>query len=335
MQALTSIFQALPDQVATGALAGLVASALALATMLALGARLPASLPDHRTLHQGAVPRTGGIAVWAGVVAGALAGAPYPGWAWLLVVLAAVFAVEDWRGLSQRFRLGAQAAAAAAFVYALELTAVGGLGAALLAVLVLLWAANLYNFMDGSDGLAGAMTVIGFGACALAGARAGDPAATALSAVVTVSALLFVVVNWHPARIFLGDAGAVALGFAAAGVGIDGVVRSVWPPWFPLLVFLPFVTDASLTLLRRLLQGHRIVEAHRDHCYQRLVLLGWGHARTAIAYGFIMIGCAGTALAALQWLPEMGWMALFAWSLILTVLYLAVDRRWRARTTPA
>ena len=82
-------------------------------------------------------------------------------------------------------------------------------------------------------------------------------------------------------------------------------------------------------------QGRQAPAPDRDTSDKRLVLLGWGHARTAIAYGFIMIGCAGTALAALQWLPEMGWMALFAWSLILTVLYLAVDRRWRTRTTPA
>ncbi len=332
---MSSLSQSLPASLVTAAVVGVAASALVLAAMLALGSRLPASLPDHRTLHHGAVPRTGGLAVWAGVLAGVALGTPLPAWTWILVPLVAVFVLEDWRGLSPWVRLGTQAAAALAYVYLLRLPSAGAWGATLLAVAILLWAANLYNFMDGADGLAGSMTVIGFGACALAAGAVGDPGPAALAILVAVSALSFVVVNWQPARIFLGDAGAVGLGFAAAGLGIDGVARGTWPPWFPLLVFLPFVTDASLTLVRRGVQGHHLAEAHRDHCYQRLVLLGWGHARTALAYGFIMTGCAATALAALRWLPEKGWVAVLGWSLILTVLYFVVDRRWRLRTASA
>ena len=110
------------------------------------------------------------------------------------------------------------------------------------AAVMLAWSANLYNFMDGIDGLAGAMTLIGFGGLGLASA---DDALRTLTLALAFAAIPFLTVNRPPARLFLGDVGAVPAGFLAAAFGLAGVVRDAWPAWFPILAFLPFIAYAS------------------------------------------------------------------------------------------
>ena len=107
----------------------------------------------------------------------------------------------------------------------------------------------------------------------------------------------------------MGDAGSIPLGFLSAALGILGWRAGHWPLWFPLLVFSPFVVDASLTLARRVLRGERFWQAHRSHYYQRLVQLGWGHRNTALAEYALMAACGGLALWALGQTPAAQWMA--------------------------
>ncbi len=113
------------------------------------------------------------------------------------------------------------------------------------------WSLNLYNFMDGNDGLAALMTVIGFASYGVVSLHAAI--ARRLPWALAAATLPVLVVNWPPARIFLGDVGAVPLGFLAAALGIGGMIDGAWPVWFPVLVFLPFVADATVTLARRAL----------------------------------------------------------------------------------
>ena len=113
-----------------------------------------------------------------------------------------------------------------------------------------------------------------------------------LSASVAGAAAGFLPHNWAPARVFLGDAGSVPLGFLAGVLGVAGWTAGAWPAWFPLLVFSPFVVDASVTLLRRALRGERVWHAHREHLYQRMVRSGLGHGRTA-ALWYAGDGCGG------------------------------------------
>jgi UDP-N-acetylmuramyl pentapeptide phosphotransferase/UDP-N-acetylglucosamine-1-phosphate transferase len=94
--------------------------------------------------------------------------------------------------------------------------------------------------------------------------------------------------------------------------------HGVFPLWLGLLVFSPFVVDASVTLLRRALQGERLWEAHRSHYYQRLVQLGWGHRRT-VSWEYALMGAASlsallafTSRTAIQWLVLAVWMALYS-----------------------
>jgi UDP-N-acetylmuramyl pentapeptide phosphotransferase/UDP-N-acetylglucosamine-1-phosphate transferase len=309
-------------------LLSLLTTAAVLGWLLGPGrSRQPLDQPNERSLHQHATPRSGGIAVMAGVLgAGALV---VPGSSVLLASacgLALVSLVDDWRGLPIVLRFGAHALAATVFVVAV-LPPLPWFALAATAFLIA-WSINLYNFMDGSDGLAGGMTVFGFGTFAAALALGGDGGGAWFCLSICAAALAFLRVNFHPARVFLGDAGSIPLGFLAGALGAAGWAAGHWPLWFPFVVFAPFFVDATVTLLRRILRGERFWRAHREHYYQRLVQLGWGHRRTALAEYAVMGASALTALVALE-LSTTGRLALLAaWALTLVALMLAVDRAW-------
>jgi len=265
-----------------------------------------------------------------------------PGWAALVVVSA----IDDVREVRVLPRLAVHAMAAvwaAGWLVArwegVPDTPIGAATAAVALALVIAWSANLYNFMDGTDGLAASMGAIGFAAYGLA---TGDPTADAAdsSAAPTLFAAAaaifpFLAVNWPRASMFLGDVGAVPLGFLAAVFGIAGIVSHGWPAWFPLLVFLPFIADATLTLARRARRRERLWEGHRSHFYQRLHQLGAGHGGTLAIYASAMVGTAATALGCRVWAPAAGWWALAAWIAVVLMLFATIDYHWRKKTTLA
>ena len=261
------------------------------------GRRLVLDHPNERSLHERPVPRTGGLAIAAGVGVGWLVGAP--GFA-IALSLAAALAVlsflDDLFTLPTAVRLLGHLGAAVAVVL-LELRFPGWTAFVLLALAVA-WYANLYNFMDGSDGLAGGMAVFGFGAYAAAAWWSDVHPLAELCVVLAAASAGFLVRNFPPARIFMGDVGSVPLGFLAGALGLVGWNDGVWPLWFPVLVFAPFVCDATLTLLKRLARGERVWQAHRDHYYQRLVRMGFGHRGAALIEYTAMLGCAAAALVA-------------------------------------
>ncbi len=159
---------------------------------------------------------------------------------------------------------------------------------------------NLYNFMDGSDGLAGGMAAIGFASLAGGAWMSGDDAAFIECAIVAAASTAFLLFNFPPARLFMGDAGSVPLGFLAAALSLSGWRDGDWPFWFPVAVFAPFIVDATATLLKRAAARERIWEAHNTHYYQRVVRMGWSHRRTALAEYALMLACGVTALWALR-----------------------------------
>jgi UDP-GlcNAc:undecaprenyl-phosphate/decaprenyl-phosphate GlcNAc-1-phosphate transferase len=187
--------------------------------------------------------------------------------------------------------------------------------------------------MDGSDGLAGGMAVIGFGTYAIAASIAGDTGLTVVCACIVVASLAFLRFNFHPARIFMGDVGSIPLGFLAAALGILGAQRGAWPWWFAPVVFAPFVADASVTLLRRIARGEKVWQAHRSHYYQRLVLMGWGHRRTALAEYGLMAFTGATALLASGAMIPLQVAVLAGLAGLYAGLALAVDRRWSTFAT--
>lgn len=314
-----------------------ILSALLIAALLRMKRALPMDHPNHRSLHATPIPRTGGIGILLGATGGWLLAWPAPLTPLLVLALGlgALSLADDFRGLSVKLRFGVQIAAAAAFV-SLRPELPGGVLAAGLAVLALVWMTNLYNFMDGANGLAGGMAVSGFGFYAFAsvshtaGIRwPGDDGLALASTCVAAAAAGFLLFNFDPARIFMGDSGSIPLGFLAAGLGLVGWQKGVWPLAFPLLVFSPFIVDASVTLLKRLLRGEKIWQAHREHYYQRLIQMGLGHRRTALLEYGLMLACGLSAMVFLQPAPASTQAAvLLAWLGIYAVLMARVDRAW-------
>lgn len=307
-----------------------VISSLVLAVLLRSGLafRLAVDLPNQRSLHVRPTPRVGGIGVLAGILAallGILEGRFLL--AGMLVCLAAISFADDRKDLPAAARLACHLAVACAWLIfgtdaAFDWTAlllVAGIG----------WFINLYNFMDGVDGLAGGMAAIGFAICALAAWQAGNPMLAGVAAATSAASAGFLLFNFPPARIFLGDVGSVPLGFLAAAVGIEGWELGCWPLWFVPAVFSPFVVDATATLLKRMIAGERFWRAHRDHYYQRMVRMGWNHRRLASVEYALMALAGFSALAALRSPAAIQAAMLLVWVLLYPALMATIDRRWR------
>lgn len=300
--------------------------ALGVAWMLAAGlVPAPQALPNARSLHRHPVPRIGGISIWAGWLLAWLA-APVS-WTWIapLGLVIAVSLADDFRALPAAARLLVHALAA---IGAAASSQDGGWWLVAFDALVIVWMANLYNFMDGADGLAGFMGVSGFGAYALAALLAGQAGPGVLWAALAVACAGFLAFNRPPARLFMGDVGAVGLGFLAGVFGLQGLVAGIWPWWFPPLVFAPFILDATVTLLRRLRRRDRLAHAHRDHFYQHAILIDGAHGRTVRIYALWMVGCAALALAGLRWAPESGAALLVAAAVGFGWHCRLIERRW-------
>ena len=294
--------------------------------------KLALDYPNARSLHQAPLPRTGGIGIHAAIVLSAAliaAGAPYQTWVSFTILLL-VSLIDDIRGVPVALRLAAHLAAAGAFAASLLLDS-HGIAGAVLAAIAIAWMINLYNFMDGSDGLAGGMTVFGFSFYAFAAWPHGSIGFALLTASIAAAAAAFLAFNFYPARIFMGDAGSVPLGFLAGALGLFGWREDIWPVWFPFLVFSPFIVDATVTLGRRLARREPVWQAHRDHYYQRLVQLGWGHRGTAFAEYALMLASGSLALAMLSMNPAVQIVSLLGVVTAYAVLIVLMERTWRMK----
>ena len=261
-------------------------------------------VPNARSSHGRRVPRGGGIslvivasvvAVFVAVMTGGgrprILGAVVPA-----LVVAAVSWADDIRSLPVRTRLVVHVLAAIGATLALgparrlDLGACGVVEAGVLAwPLTLLWIiglTNAFNFMDGSDGIAG-ITAAAVGAgVAAASAACGDGPVALVASAFAGACIGFLTCNWQPARIFMGDVGSTFCGFMLAALPLatrpdcvgEMLPVAVVPLW-------PFIFDTSFTLLRRLWSGQNVVRAHRTHLYQRLLQAGWSHRGVACLYG--------------------------------------------------
>ena len=288
-------------------------------------------LPNERSLHRTPTPRGGGVAValvtLAGLAAGALLSKIPLDVAWALggggALVATVGWLDDLRGVSPRVRAAVHAAAACWAAYWIwgELTP-----AAVAGVVCIMWAINLYNFMDGIDGLAGAEAgSIGLIAGALF-LMAGRDDLAVVAFLVAASATGFLGWNWPPARIFMGDVGSGFLGFMFGALSLMAGRSGALPLALCLLLAGIFAFDATITLLRRAARREPWHQAHRSHAYQRLVQAGSTHAE--VTGGVLLVNLG---LGVLAWLAQSGRLsvaaAVLAGIVVLTVLYLAIERR--------
>lgn len=264
--------------------------------------------PNERSSHDTPTPRGGGIAVIAVLLPAWIAAAilsdasiPWPMLAGALL-LAAVSWLDDIKSLGVLWRLGAQIVAVAAGMASIGAPIFHGLLPpwldAVAAGFLWLWFVNLYNFMDGIDGIAAMETAsIGGGVALVAlGAATGPAGAAAWGLALAAAALGFLPWNWQRAKLFLGDVGSVPLGYLAGWLLLSMAAAGGWKA--ALLLPLYYLADATITLLRRLARGEKVWRAHREHYYQRAVQGGMSHAAVVRAVLAGNLALAGLALGA-------------------------------------
>lgn len=302
-------------------------------------------IPNDRSMHSTPVPRSGGVGVLVGVAAGGVIywltdGSSDPELFSLGVaalVLAVVSFWDDVREVHPGGRLLVHLALAMLLVWiGIRIDAISlpglviplpGWLAACSSVVFIVWMLNLFNFMDGMDGLAGGMAVFGFSTLALLAGGGASEGLSLMAACVAASSLGFLVWNFPPARVFLGDVGSAPLGLTAGALALWGDRQGAFPLWVALLVFSPFVVDASVTLVRRLLKREAVWKPHREHYYQRAGIGPWGKKRTLIAEYLLMLGCASSALLFSRGSAGLQWTMFAIWAGVYICAMWTVDRR--------
>lgn len=261
-------------------------------------------IPNARSSHTVPTPRGGGVAIVVGTLVALpvlfAGGALYASLLWALagagVLVAVVGFLDDHGHVAARWRLLAHFAAAAwALAWLggsppLTVSGVtvdsGWLGAGIAAV-YLVWVLNLYNFMDGIDGIASLEAICVCVGGAVLYVLAGEAVQAAVPLVLAAAVAGFLYWNFPPARIFMGDAGSSFLGLVLGALSL----RAGWVApqllWAWVILLAVFVVDATVTLLRRLARGERVWEAHRSHAYQHAARRWGGHRPVTLAVGAI------------------------------------------------
>ena len=330
-----------------------LASAAVLSWLLASRVRLYAldrmlDIPNERSSHSSPTPRGGGFAI-AVTILGGIALAASLNWlphdlAIALVgggvMIATVGWIDDHRSLSPLTRFAVQFISAAWAMYwlgglpSLSLGVVSlhlGIAGTILGSIGIVWAINLYNFVDGIDGLAAgeAVSTGVIGGVLLLGV--GKPALAILALLIAAANLGFLPHNWAPAKLFMGDAGSGLLGYLFAALAVASENTGGIPLMLWVLLLGVFIFDATVTLCRRIAHGHRWHHAHHSHAYQRLVQAGRTHAQ--VSSMILLVNLVLAILAIVAWKqPALFLAAIVAGAALLSVAYLAVERIKPMRT---
>lgn len=259
--------------------------------------------PNSRSSHVVATPRGGGLAILAASSAAIAVGGtlrvigPFDAMtlavgAWTLGI---VGWIDDRRSLGAKTRIGVHFLVAAWTLYRVGGLPVVRLGASTLSLrwtgyafgaIGLVWSINLFNFMDGIDGLAGSQAFLILVTMGVLLLQASDRSLGLIALVLGAASLGFLPWNWPPARIFLGDVGSGPMGYLIASIAVQSENRGEVPLLVATLVSAAFIVDATVTLIRRMLRRERLSQAHRSHAYQRL-------ARSFGSHVVVSLGAAG------------------------------------------
>ena len=287
--------------------------------------------PNERSSHDRAVPRGGGIAVMATSAVGWCLLAWWQDTsidiaiiAMLAIVLAAFSFLDDLKGLAASTRLFIQALVVTiGCAFFPEEPVFQGLLPPIADKAVTwicwLWFINLFNFMDGIDGMSVVeASCIGIGVAVITGVNGTELNLAGPAAIVAGAAIGFGIWNWHPAKIFLGDVGSVGLGFVLGWLLLSLAASGQWLP--ALILPLYYLADATMTLFRRLLRGQKIWQAHRCHFYQYAVRKNGNHRVIAL----LVLCCNLVLMVAAVWAAFWGggWLTLMlAGVAVLLLLY--------------
>ena len=261
-------------------------------------------VPNERSSHTRPTLRGGGLVILAGFFVGLLGwlssgGSLSPraiGWLVGALLVASVSFVDDLRPLPAAPRLATHVLGAAVLTFA----GVQHLELLPLAFVYIALVTNVYNFMDGIDGLATVQAVVAGVALAFAGHLAANPLVATAGGLLAAASAGFLAYNAPPARVFMGDVGSTFLGFNFAALtllGNIGVGGGRLPLELGVVILAPFLFDSLVTLARRVLRGERWYAAHRSHYYQRLVQCGLSHGQVTSLYAGLAIVAAAAGVA--------------------------------------
>ncbi|MDZ7720283.1 MAG: glycosyltransferase family 4 protein [Balneolaceae bacterium] len=265
-------------------------------------------VPTKRSSHSTPTPRGGGIGF---VLTSIIAFVLYFAWQGLLtssaylsliattIVISLLGWFDDRINLSQSIRLVTQVAAASLILFfvgtldSFSLPYVSefslGIFSPFLGILWITGVTNIYNFMDGVDGIATAQALTASGGWMIFAFFWGEPTLFTLNLIVFATVLVFLIYNWAPAKIFMGDVGSLFLGFFFAvmpfvAASVSKEITIATSLWIGALLLWPFLFDSSSTLVRRMIKGENIFKPHRSHLYQRLNIAGWPHSKISTLY---------------------------------------------------
>jgi UDP-GlcNAc:undecaprenyl-phosphate GlcNAc-1-phosphate transferase len=269
---------------------------------------------DPRRVHRLPVPRLGGLALFIAIFVPALAfldlTRPMRGLLIGAAVATTVGAIDDFRGLSWWQKLGGQLAAAVIPVaffsvwidrFTFPVLGIHSLPMSVGAPLTVLWIVgimNMVNFLDGLDGLAAGVCAIAGFTFAVIALSLSRPNPAVYSAIVFGACLGFLRHNFYPARIFMGDSGAMLLGFLLAGISVQGLLKTAATValFFPLLVLAVPILDTSFVLAKRLKYRQPLYLGDRTHLHHRFLNIGFSQRRAVV---YLDAWCAALATAAL------------------------------------
>jgi Fuc2NAc and GlcNAc transferase len=324
-----------------------LAAAALLSWLLASRVRLYAldkllDIPNERSSHSRPTPRGGGLAIAVTAVGGVIIAAMLRWIDWNLALalsggaamIATVGWVDDHRSLSALTRFAVQFLSAGWAMYwlgGLPSLIVGsssislGFVGTVLGVIGIVWAINLYNFVDGIDGLAAgeAVTTGIIGGLILLGM--GQAGLAMVSLLIAAAAGGFLPLNWAPAKLFMGDVGSGMLGYLFAVLAIASENAGAVPLLIWVLLLGAVVFDATVTLCRRIMHGEKWYHAHHSHAYQRMVQAGRTHAQVSATV--LLINLVLALLAIVAWLrPTFFLIAIGAGTVLLSIIYITVER---------
>ncbi|MBS1793970.1 MAG: glycosyltransferase family 4 protein [Acidobacteria bacterium] len=308
-------------------------------------------IPNERSSHSEPTPRGGGVVICFSSLAAFLVyylatGETVPVYFFLAaLIVAAISLADDLRNISPFYRILFHGAAALLVLYQfggfrfLHVPFLGtvetGRWGALLAFLWIVWMINAFNFMDGIDGIAALQAITAGLGWAVFGFSNGGGEVGVLGAVLAVVSFGFLLFNWQPARIFMGDVGSAFLGFAFAVMplfynrtGTDADFSAKLPLYGVVFLWF-FVIDSVYTFLRRLFRGERVWEAHRQHIYQKMVIGGMMHKTVTSIYGGFSLSLVLILIGAERLMLPFGvlWLALAAETLALLLIGIRMDRK--------
>ena len=324
-----------------------IVAAAILSWLLASRVRLYAldrllDIPNERSSHSRPTPRGGGLAIAVTTIGGIILAAMW-GWiSWNLAIalsgggamIALVGWIDDHRSLPALTRFAVQFLSAGWAIFwlgGLNSLSVGfselhlGIIGSVLAIVGIVWAINLYNFVDGIDGLAAgeAISTGVIGGVLLL--KTGNTGLAMVAFLIAAANAGFLPLNWAPAKLFMGDVGSGLLGYLFAVLAIASENVGAVPLLLWVLLLGAFVFDATVTLCRRIAHGERWYHAHHSHAYQRMVQAGRSHATVSSMILAINVVLAALAIVAWLW-PTLFLFSIGAGAVLLSIIYISVER---------